>query len=333
MLDQPPGQAPVAQRTNPERSFTEEVRALRLGNGEVFLGEGILAVTKAILQSGVAYVGGYQGAPVSHLVDVLVESQDLLDELGVHLETCTNEASAAALLGASINYPLRGCVTWKSIVGTNVAADALSNLASPGVIGGALIVVGEDYGEGASIIQERTHAFALKSSMWLMDPRPSLPSIVRCTEAAFDLSETTNTPVMMELRIRACHVTGEFVAKDNKPPAISRNHRLANPVLQDYGRISHPPSTYMHEKLKVEVRQPAAERFIVEHGLNETLPGERADLGIIVQGGITNVLLRGLDRLEIEGRIPTLVLNVTHPLVPDQIADFCKGKRDRKSVV
>ena len=300
---------------------------MRLGDGEIFRGEGILAVTKAILQSGVAYVGGYQGAPVSHLVDVLVESQDLLDELGVHLETCTNEASAAALLGASINYPLRGCVTWKSIVGTNVAADALSNLASPGVIGGALIVVGEDYGEGASIIQERAHAYALKSSLWLMDPRPNLPSIVRCTEKAFELSEATNTPVMMELRIRACHVTGEFLAKDNKPPPVSRNQRLANPAPHNYDRISHPPSTYAHEKIKVEVRQPAAQRFIVEHGLNEFLAGERSDLGIIVQGGITNVLLRGLDRLEVEGQVPTLVLNVTHPLVPDQIADFCKGKR------
>jgi len=327
MLDQPAAQVPVSQRTNPERSFTEEVRALRLGDGETFHGEGILAVTKAILQSGVAYVGGYQGAPVSHLVDVLVESQDLLDELGVHLETCTNESSAAALLGASINYPLRGCVTWKSIVGTNVAADALSNLASPGVIGGALIVVGEDYGEGASIIQERAHAYALKSSLWLMDPRPNLPSIVRCTEKAFELSEATNTPVMMELRIRACHVTGEFVAKGNVPPAVSRNHRLAQPALHNYDRISHPPSTYAHEKLKVEVRQPAAQRFIVEHDLNEFLPGDRSDLGIIVQGGITNVLVRGLDRLGVEAKVPTLVLNVTHPLVPDQIADFCKGKR------
>ena len=151
---------------------------------------------------------------------------------------------------------MRGCVTWKSIVGTNVAADALSNLASPGVIGGALIVVGEDYGEGASVIQERTQAYALKSSLWLMDPRPSLPTIVRCTEKAFELSEATNTPVMMELRIRACHVTGEFVAKDNVPPAISRNHRLAEPAAHNYDRISHPPSTYAHEKIKVEVRQP-----------------------------------------------------------------------------
>ncbi len=124
-----------------ERSFKKEVQALRLGDGETFRGEGILAVTKALLQSGVSYVGGYQGAPVSHLLDVLVDAQDIMSELGVHLETCSNEASAAAMLGASINYPLRGAVTWKSIVGTNVAADALSNLSSPGVIGGAMIII------------------------------------------------------------------------------------------------------------------------------------------------------------------------------------------------
>src|SRR5262249_8886382 len=177
-----------------------EVQSLRLGAGEVFRGEGILAVTKALLQSGVAYVGGYQGAPVSHLLDVLVDAEDLLDELGIHLETCTNAASAAALLGASINYPLRGCVTWKSIVGTNVAADGLSNLASAGVVGGALIVLGEDYGEGASVIQERSHAFALKSSLWLLDPRPDLATIARLVEEGFALSEASATPVMVEVR-------------------------------------------------------------------------------------------------------------------------------------
>jgi len=315
-----------------ERSFAREVQSLRLGDGEVFRGEGILAVTKALLQSGVAYVGGYQGAPISHLVDVLVDAQDLLDELGVHLETCTNEAAAAALLGASINYPIRGCVTWKSIVGTNVAADALSNLASPGVLGGALIVVGEDYGEGASIIQERAHAYALKSSVWLMDPRPSLPTIVDCVEKAFQLSEASSTPVMMELRIRACHVTGEFTARNNVAPPISRNHLLAEPAPHNYDRISHPPSTYLQEKLKFDVRLPAAHRFILEHALNELLPGERSDLGIIVQGGLTNVLVRGLERIglgDLAGKpaVPALVLNVTHPLVPDQIVEFCAGKR------
>ena len=95
-----------------EVQFTEEVAKLRLGAGETFHGEGILAITKALLQSGVAYVGGYQGAPVSHLLDVMVQAEPYLRELGVHVEACSNEASAAAMLGASLHYPVRGAVTW-----------------------------------------------------------------------------------------------------------------------------------------------------------------------------------------------------------------------------
>ena len=315
-----------------ERSFKTEVEALRLGDGAVFRGEGILAVTKALLQSGVSYVGGYQGAPVSHLLDVLVDAEDMMAELGVHLETCTNEASAAAMLGASINYPLRGAVTWKSIVGTNVAADALSNLASPGVIGGAMIILGEDYGEGASVIQERSYAYAIKSSMWLLDPRPDLPTIVRCVEQGFELSEASHAPVMVELRIRACHVTGEFIARDNRPGRYSALNRLPGPPRFDYGRLAHPPVTFIHERLKVEDRMPAAQAFIRERKLNEVVPGDRDDIGIVVMGGLSNSVLRALERLglaDIFGttRVPVLVLNVVYPLVPEELRAFCAGKR------
>ena len=155
-----------------ERSFAQEVEKLRIGGNQEFRGEGILAVTKALLQSGVGYVGGYQGAPISHLMDVLSDAQGVLEELGVHFEASASEAAAAAMLAASVNYPVRGAVTWKSTVGTNVASDALANVASGGVTGGALIIVGEDYGEGSSIMQERSHAFAMKSQIWLLDPRP-----------------------------------------------------------------------------------------------------------------------------------------------------------------
>ena len=315
-----------------ERSFKKEVDALRLGDGETFRGEGILAVTKALLQSGVSYVGGYQGAPVSHLLDVMVDAEDLLADLGVHVETCTNEAAAAAMLGASINYPLRGAVTWKSIVGTNVAADALSNLASPGVIGGALIVLGEDFGEGASVIQERSYAYAMKSSIWLLDPRPDLPTIVDMVEKGFELSEASHAPVMLDLRVRACHVTGEFIAKDNKRGAYSGQHRLAGPPRFEYGRLAHPPVIFTQERLKVEERLPAAQKFIREKKLNEVIPGEANEIGIIVLGGLTNNLLRALARLDLAdlygaSRIPIYVLNVAYPLVPEEVKDFCIGKR------
>jgi len=315
-----------------ERSFKKEVQALKLGDGETFRGEGILAVTKALLQSGVSYVGGYQGAPVSHLLDVLVDAEDIMAELGVHLETCSNEASAAAMLGASINYPLRGAVTWKSIVGTNVAADALSNLASPGVVGGAMVILGEDYGEGASVIQERSYAYALKSSMWLLDPRPDLPSIVRMVEKGFELSEASHAPVMLELRIRACHATGEFAAKDNRKGVVSGLNKLAGPPRFEYGRLAHPPVIFTQEKLKVEERLPAARKFIREQKFNEIVDGDVSDVGIIVMGGLTNSVLRALERVGLAdvfgaSRIPLLVLNVVYPLVPEEITAFCAGKR------
>jgi indolepyruvate ferredoxin oxidoreductase alpha subunit len=315
-----------------ERSFKKEVQSLRSGDGETFHGEGILAVTKALLQSGVSYVGGYQGAPVSHLLDVLVDAEDIMSELGVHLETCSNEASAAAMLGASINYPLRGAVTWKSIVGTNVAADALSNLSSPGVVGGAMIILGEDYGEGASVIQERSYAYALKSSMWLLDPRPDLPTIVRTVEKGFELSETSHAPVMLELRIRACHATGEFTAKDNRNGVVSGLNKLPGPPRFEYGRLAHPPVIFSQERLKVEERLPAARAFIKEHRLNELIDGDLSDVGIIVMGGLTNSVLRALERMGLAdvfgaSRIPMLALNVVYPLVPEEITSFCAVKR------
>jgi indolepyruvate ferredoxin oxidoreductase alpha subunit len=315
-----------------ERSFKKEVQSLRLGDGDTFRGEGILAVTKALLQSGVSYVGGYQGAPISHLLDVLVDAKDIMAELGVHLETCANEASAAAMLGASINYPLRGAVTWKSIVGTNVAADALSNLASPGVVGGAMIILGEDYGEGASVIQERSYAYALKSGIWLLDPRPDLPSIVRMVEKGFELSEASHAPVMLELRIRACHVTGEFAASNNRKGVASGIDKLPGPGRFNYARLSHPPVTFVQERLKVEERLPAARAFIAAHKLNETIAGDLADIGIVVMGGLTTSVLRALERMGLAdvygaSRVPMLVLNVVYPLVPEEIRAFCAGKR------
>lgn len=314
-----------------ERSFAKEVETLRLGAGETFRGEGILAVTKALLQSGVAYVGGYQGAPISHLMDVFADANPLLRELGIRFEQSASEATAAAMLAASVNYPLRGAVTWKSTVGTNVASDALANVASGGVKGGALIIVGEDYGEGSSIMQERSHAFAMKSQIWLLDPRPNLPKIVDMVEHGFALSEASNTPVMLELRIRACHMHGSFVAKDNVRPAFTLADAMNAPV-RDTGRIVLPPASFEHEREKIERRWPAAVDYVRAHRLNETFDGTRGDVGIIVQGGLYNGLIRALELAGLSdayGRadIPIYCLNVTYPLVADELAGFCAGKR------
>lgn len=313
-----------------ERSFKAEVADLRKGAGEVFTGEGILAITKALLENGVGYVGGYQGAPISHLMDVLADAEDLLAELGVRFSASASEAAAGAMLAASVHYPIRGAVTFKGPVGVNVASDALANLASSGVTGGALIIVGEDYGEGSSIMQERSHAFAMKSQFWLLDPRPNLPSIVKAVGDGFALSEASNTPVMLMVRIRACHVTGQFSTRDNRRPALSVAEALDNP-RREVGRIVLPPMSYAQEHDKINNRWPAAQRFIREQGLNEVFGPARAKVGIICQGGMYNGVIRALQRLGLADQdgatqVPLYCLNVTYPIVPEEFLTFCEGK-------
>ncbi len=315
-----------------ERSFAEDVKQLGYGAGQVLQGEGILAITKAVLQSGVSYVGGYPGAPVSHLLDVMADANEpLLKPMGIYFEASGSEAAAAALLGASINYPLRGVVTWKSVVGTNVASDALSHVASAGVVGGALIVIGEDYGEGASILQERTHSAALKSSLPLLDPRNSLPAFARFVEESFTLSEACGQPVLFSIRIRAAHMRGTLSCKDNVAPKISMRSRIDHPVFA-IEKINLPPFTYAMEAQKYEQRLPAARRYIQEHGLNEHRRGAEAAVGIVMQGGQYNTTLRALAALGAadafgDTTLSLLILNAIHPLVPEEILEFLGGKR------
>lgn len=313
-----------------ERSFKAEVEHLRKGEGDVFTGEGILAITKALLENGVGYVGGYQGAPISHLMDVLADAEELMAELGVRFEANASEAAAAAMLAASVHYPIRGAVTFKGPVGVNVASDALANLSSSGVTGGALVIVGEDYGEGSSIMQERSHGFAMKSQFWMLDPRPNLPSITKAVKDGFELSEASNTPVMLTVRIRSCHVTGSFPTRDNQRPPLTVAEAVANP-RSDFNRVVLPPMSYLHEQDKVKNRWPAAEKFITENGLNEVFGPDEASLGIVLQGGMYNTVIRALQRLGLadlygETEVPLYVLNVTYPIVRDEFDAFCEGK-------
>ncbi len=80
------------------------------------------------------------------------------------------------------------------------------------------------------------------------------------------------------------------------------------------------------------MRWPAAVRYIREQGLNELFPGERADVGILCQGGMYNAALRALQQLGLAdafgaSRIPIYCMNVTYPLVPEEIVQFCAAKR------
>jgi indolepyruvate ferredoxin oxidoreductase alpha subunit len=180
-------------------------------------------------------------------------------------------------------------------------------------------------------MQERSHAYAMKSQMWLLTPRPNLPSIVDAVETGFELSEASNTPVMLQVGIRSCHVHGQFEAKNNKRPEFTLRQALENPV-RDVGRIVLPPASFIHEKEKLEKRWPAAVEFVKKRRLNEYFGPAEGEVGIILQGGVYNGVMRALQQLGLadvygNSSVPLYVLNVAYPLIDDEMADFCAGKK------
>ncbi|MEE9304866.1 MAG: indolepyruvate ferredoxin oxidoreductase, partial [bacterium] len=273
---------------------------LLFGAGQTLQGDGALILTKALLENGVGYLGGYPGSPVAHLLDLFAEAYEpILRDMGIYVEMSNNEASAASLLTTSVTHPIRGAVCWK-VVGTNVASDSLAHVAAAGVTGGVLIVVGEDYGCTGTTVAERTLPFGLKSGMAVVEPLGSPPDMARLVKEGFELSEASRMPVLYVLPTRVGNLKGSFVARENQPPALSTLNPLSR-SLRDPLSITLPPRSMVHERQKTSERLPAARDYIRSHRVNRPLPGRNPEFGIIAHGAVTNLVFRSLHLLGLNG--------------------------------
>ncbi len=304
---------------------------LLFGAGQTLQGDGALILTKALLENGVGYLGGYPGTPVAHLLDLFAEAYEpILRDMGIYVEMSNNEASAASLLTTSVTHPIRGAVCWK-VVGTNVASDSLAHVAAAGVTGGVLIVVGEDYGCTGTTVAERTLPFGLKSGMAVVEPLASPPDMARLVKEGFELSEASRMPVLYVLPTRVGNLKGSFVARENQPPALSTLNPLSR-SLRDPLSITLPPRSMVHERQKTSERLPAARDYIRSHRVNRLLPGRNPEFGIIAHGAVTNLVFRSLHLLGLNGHtreteLPILALRALYPLVAEELEEFVEGKR------
>ncbi|MFN8497930.1 MAG: indolepyruvate ferredoxin oxidoreductase subunit alpha [Anaerolineae bacterium] len=306
------------------------LKQLEFGAGETLEGDAALFLLKALLQSGISYMGGYPGAPTSTLFDAMSDAYDpILKPLGVYFEGSGNEAAAASLLQISVDNPIRGAVNWK-VVGTNVASDVLAHVSSSGVKGGVVVFVGEDYGLDSTTVAEKTQPYALKSGMAVIDPPADPQRMADLVEEAFALSEASEMPVFYLLRTRVGNLKGSIVCRDNIEPQISTRRKVERlDVVRP--RIPQPPFSLDQERSKFEQRIPAARRFITERGLNEVKGNADSRIGLITHGVFYNTTIRALHSLglaDLDGTtdVAILNLNVIEPLVPDQILDFIRGK-------
>ena len=294
---------------------------LLLGSGEEFYGSGALVILKSLLQSGISYFASYPGSPTSTVTTLVGSLKDnLLRKVGVHVEESSNEAAAAAALRASISNRVRGAAAFK-IVGFNVASDAVTHIASSGVTGGAVILVGEDYGCNNTIVAEKSLPYAYKSGLPVLDSSSNLQHLSDLIEGAFDLSEYCGSPVIVIVRGRVGYMSGVVKARDNKFPEV--------PSIRDEAleKIPFPPYSQVQEAEKYEFRLPRAAEFVKEEGINKTYnPDSDGRRGIITHSILTNVVLSSLASLGI--KCPVYALYCLYPIVESEIVEFLKSKEE-----
>ena len=318
-----------------ERSFAEDVKQLGYGAGQILHGEGILAITKALLQSGVSYVGGYPGAPDLAPARRAGRRQRVAPaSRWASTSSCPgSEAAAAALLGASINYPMRGAVTWKSVVGTNVASDALSHVASAGVHGRRA------HRHRRGLRRRRVHpagAHALGGAQVVDAAARSAqqPAVVRALRRGGlrPLRGVQRAGVLLDPHPRLPHARHARAARTTCGPPSACGRRSARPSFS-LERINLPPFTYAMEAQKFE--RAAARRPPLHRRARPQRAPCRGDGGAprhrdagraLEHDGARARTCSAWPTSTAARPVPLLVLNALHPLVPEELIAFLRGK-------
>ncbi len=311
---------------------SEQIAELEGKQGDTLYGDGALVVLKALLESGISYIGGYPGSPVANVMDAAADAYEtVLKKYGIFFETSSNEMAAAALLTTSVYGPVRGAVTWK-VLGNGVGQDVVDHVSQIGVKEGAMIVVGEDYGGSSTSVLQRTLSWGVKSGIIVIDSRGDSQVLHRMVKEGMDISRDSQSVVALLVRPQLSHCNARVTVGDNVVAKINTNNKAID-FKRNPATFPFPPNSYSQESARFESRLPTAARLVVERKLNEYFGHAEAKVGIITHGTTFNTTMRLLSLLgladefgDLDPRLQLLQLNVIHPLNDDQIAGFMEGK-------
>ncbi|NJA89823.1 4Fe-4S dicluster domain-containing protein [Rhodocyclus tenuis] len=156
------------------------------------------AVARAVWEAGVRVAAAYPGTPATEMLEVLSTYPDLYTEWSVNEKVSLEVAFGAAMAGS------RSFCAMKH-VGMNVAADALMTLTLTGVVGGLVIAVADDVGLSSSQNEQDSRTWGRFAHIPVFEPADSQEAYDFAL-AAFELSERFQTPVLLRLTTRVCHV-------------------------------------------------------------------------------------------------------------------------------
>ncbi len=185
------------------------------------------AVARAVWEAGVRVAAAYPGTPATEMLECVATYPEIYAEWSVNEKVSLEVAFGAAMAGS------RSFCAMKH-VGMNVASDALMTMTLTGVAAGLVIAIADDVGLSSSQNEQDSRFWGRFAHVPILEPADSQEAH-DFTLAAFELSERFETPAILRLTTRICHVKGLVAVGE-------RSERPAAGFHKDVGRWVMVPS-------------------------------------------------------------------------------------------
>ena len=283
---------------------------------------GNTALVRAMIESHTRVITSYPGSPTPEIAEAIraipKEKRPFYFEFSVNEKVATEVA-----YGAAVNGHL-STVFFKS-VGINVAADTFVQLSLMNIIGGMVIVLGDDPGANSSQNEQDNRHYAYLSYTPVFEPA-SPTEVYTFYKAAAKLSKDKGMPVILRLTTHVCHAKEKIDFKGWYPKELDKTSRFDTkngpyiPIAEDVFPM----------KRKALQRLEAVEKYSDQSSLNQIFDHGNSARGIITMGlpflSVMDVLEHAVNKPDI------LKLGIVYPLPLEVVEDFLKAHTEVKIV-
>lgn len=275
---------------------------------------GNTALVRAMVEVGTRVVTSYPGSPTPEIAQAIQNIPR--DKRPFYFEFSTNEKVATEVAyGAAVNGHL-STVFFKS-VGLNVASDTFVQLSLMNIIGGMVIVLGDDPGANSSQNEQDNRHYAHMSYTPVFEPA-SPGEVYTFYKKAADLSKKKHMPVILRLTTHVCH-SKEKVSFDAWHPVPTDHTPHFDPANGPYVPIA--AAVFPMKRRAIERLGSVAEAA-ERSELNRLIDNGNSRRGVITLG---LPFLSLLDVLEDATDPPdVLKLGIVHPIPKRTIAAFLR---------
>jgi len=281
---------------------------------------GNTALVRAMVESGTRVVAAYPGSPTPEIADAIGAIPT--ETRPFYFEFSTNEKVATEVaFGAALNGHL-STVFFKS-VGLNVAADTFVQLGHMNIIGGMVVVIGDDPGANSSQNEQDNRHYAQMSYTPVFEPA-SPAEVYTFYKAAAELSRKMRMPVLLRLTTHVCHAkekvrfSGYSPRRPDDTPAFDPGNGPYIPLTADVFPMKRRALQRLAEVEAYATRAPL--NTVIDHG--------NPQQGIITAGLPFLSLMDVLQ--EAEKKPDILKLGIVYPLPRQLVRDFLKSHREVK---